>query len=172
VGGGSSPLSCGVFLPLPLSQAFLLLIIGQCCCSCHPKWVFPPLLWSFPPFATLTSFPAPHCWARTPTPARASPAHPAYLFTVLGRIPFPQSSALRAPHPLSQCLYCSYCLLLSFSFFPQVECQSVQGGYAALAQACLWEYCGTAKFTWSVFPKPSGHWLLVAQGPSLFLHLT
>jgi hypothetical protein len=27
------PLSC-VFLPLPLSQAFLLLITGRCCCSC------------------------------------------------------------------------------------------------------------------------------------------
>jgi hypothetical protein len=36
-----------------------------------------------------------------PAPARASQACPACLFTVLGRIPFPQSSALRAPHPLS-----------------------------------------------------------------------
>jgi hypothetical protein len=29
VGGGSSPLSCGVFLPLPLSQAFSLLVAGH-----------------------------------------------------------------------------------------------------------------------------------------------
>jgi hypothetical protein len=29
VGGGSSPLSCGVFLPPPLSQAFLLLVAGR-----------------------------------------------------------------------------------------------------------------------------------------------
>jgi hypothetical protein len=29
MGGGSSPLSCGVFLPLPLSQDFLLLVAGQ-----------------------------------------------------------------------------------------------------------------------------------------------
>jgi hypothetical protein len=36
-----------------------------------------------------------------PAPARASPARLACLFTVPGRIPFPQSSALRAPHPLS-----------------------------------------------------------------------
>jgi hypothetical protein len=28
VGSGSSPLSCGVFLPLPISQAFLLLVAG------------------------------------------------------------------------------------------------------------------------------------------------
>jgi hypothetical protein len=54
-----------------------------------------------------------------PAPARGCPAHPACLFTVPGRIPFPQSSAFRAPHPLScWCLHCSYCLLLSFSFFP------------------------------------------------------
>jgi hypothetical protein len=26
------------------------------------KWVFPPLLWSFPPTATFTSFLAPDCW--------------------------------------------------------------------------------------------------------------
>jgi hypothetical protein len=36
-----------------------------------------------------------------PAPSRGSPAHLACLFTVPGRIPFPQSSALRAPHPLS-----------------------------------------------------------------------
>jgi hypothetical protein len=29
VGSGSSPLSCGVFLPLPLLHAFLLLLVGQ-----------------------------------------------------------------------------------------------------------------------------------------------
>jgi hypothetical protein len=29
VGGGSSPLSCGVFFPLPLSQAFPLLVAGH-----------------------------------------------------------------------------------------------------------------------------------------------
>jgi hypothetical protein len=34
-------------------------------------------------------------------PARGSPARLACLFTVPGRIPFPQSLALRAPHPLS-----------------------------------------------------------------------
>jgi hypothetical protein len=36
------------------------------------KWVFPPLLWSFPPTTTLISFPTPGCWPRAPTPARAS----------------------------------------------------------------------------------------------------
>jgi hypothetical protein len=27
------------------------------------KWVFPPLLWRFPPTTAFTSFPAPACWA-------------------------------------------------------------------------------------------------------------
>jgi hypothetical protein len=34
--------------------------------SSRGKWVFPPLLWSFPPSATLKSFPAPGCWVRAP----------------------------------------------------------------------------------------------------------
>jgi hypothetical protein len=38
MGGGSSPLSCGVFLPLPLSQAFLLLVAG-----CTPPLPLEPL---------------------------------------------------------------------------------------------------------------------------------
>jgi hypothetical protein len=40
VGSESSPLSCGVFLPPPLLQVFLLLITGQCCCSCQPPCLF------------------------------------------------------------------------------------------------------------------------------------
>jgi hypothetical protein len=67
VGNGSSLLSCGVFLPLPLSQTFPFLVAGHV----------------------------------PPTPTGASPAHRACLFTVPGRIPFPQSLALSAPHPLS-----------------------------------------------------------------------
>jgi hypothetical protein len=34
------PPSCGVFLPPPLLQAFLLLITGRCCCSCQPPCLF------------------------------------------------------------------------------------------------------------------------------------
>jgi hypothetical protein len=40
VASGSSPLSCGVFLPPPLLQAFPLLITGQWCCSCQPPCLF------------------------------------------------------------------------------------------------------------------------------------
>jgi hypothetical protein len=41
----------------PLSQACV------CVYSSHGKWVFPPLLWSFPPTTTFTSFPTPDYWA-------------------------------------------------------------------------------------------------------------
>jgi hypothetical protein len=91
------------------------------------KWVFPPLLWSFPPSATLTSFSAPGCWARTPSPAGASPAGPACLFTVLERIPFPQSSALSVPHPLSHVSLLFLLLISQFLFFPRVEVSLSRG---------------------------------------------
>jgi hypothetical protein len=34
MGSGPSHLACGVFLPPPLLQAFLLLVAGRCSCSC------------------------------------------------------------------------------------------------------------------------------------------
>jgi hypothetical protein len=37
--------------------------------SSRGKRVFPPLLWSFPPTATFTSFHAPDCWVCAATPA-------------------------------------------------------------------------------------------------------
>jgi hypothetical protein len=54
---------------------------------------------------------------------------PACLFTVPGRIPLPPSSSSGRPILFATCLYCSYCLLLSFSFFPGwgLVCP---GGYA------------------------------------------
>jgi hypothetical protein len=108
--------------PVPDYCAVLLLLpAAMFVYSSRGRWVFPPLLWSFPPSAILTSFPIPGCWAHAPTPTRASPAYPACLFTVLGRIPFPQSWHSVCPTLFPMCLYCSYCLLVSFSFFPQVE---------------------------------------------------
>jgi hypothetical protein len=58
-------------MPEPLLQAFpfpstlgevTLHPLSQACVSVyslHGKWAFPPLLWSFPPTATFTSFSAP-----------------------------------------------------------------------------------------------------------------
>jgi hypothetical protein len=95
--------------------------------SSHEKWVFRPLLWSFPLSATLTSFPAPGCWAHAPAPTRASPARPACLFTVPRRIPFPLSLALSVPHPLSRVSLLFLLLITQFLFFPQVEVSLSRG---------------------------------------------
>jgi hypothetical protein len=58
----------------PLSQACMFIY------SSRGKWVFPPLLWGFPPSATLTSLPAPGCWVRATAPTLSGLA---CLFTVL-----------------------------------------------------------------------------------------
>jgi hypothetical protein len=145
----------------PLSQA------GMFICSSCGKWAFPHLLWSFPPTASFTSFPSPGCWACAAAPAFSSQLvclQPACLFTVHvgsgpsplscgvflpGKLvylqlcdgfPFLPSSALRAPRPLC---YMSFLLLLLiiqfFSFIPGWG-PVCPGGYADLAQGCLWEY--------------------------------
>jgi hypothetical protein len=81
------------------------------------KWVFPHLLWSFPPSTTFTSFPACGCWARATAPALSGQAQLVYLQFCEG---FPSPSLWRSRRRtlFAMCLYCFYCLLLSFSFFP------------------------------------------------------
>jgi hypothetical protein len=99
--------------------------VGVFIYSSHGKWVFPPLLWSFPPTATSTSFPAPGCWACAATPAFASCP--------------PSSSVLRAPCPLCYMSFLLLLLIIQFFFFS--PCGSVcPGGYADLAQDGLWKY--------------------------------
>jgi hypothetical protein len=137
----------------------LLLPAAMFVYSACGKWVFPPLLWSFPPSATLTAFPAPGCWALVPL--LPEPLRPGGLIYLQSREGFPSPTPQCSGRPtlFPACLNCSYCLLVSFSFFTWVEV-GLSRGYAALAQACLWEYHGTAKLTWSA-----------AWGPSWFLHL-
>jgi hypothetical protein len=83
-----------------------------------------------------------------PAPATASPAHPAFYLQSRERFLSPNLQRSGRPTLFPACLNCSYCLLLSFSFFPGWRSVS-PGGYAALVQACLWGYRGTAKLTWS-----------------------
>jgi hypothetical protein len=175
VGGGSSSLSCGVFLPPPLSQAFLLLFTGWCCCSCQPPCLFavhmgsgssllscgvflpPPLSQAFPVLVAGCAPPLP--------PEPLWPAQLVYLQSGKG-FPSPNLQFSGCPTLFLMCLYCSYCLLLSFSFIPRWR--SVwPGGYAALAQACLWEYCSTAKLTWSV--SSQAIWARATGGPGALL---
>jgi hypothetical protein len=137
MGSGASLLSCGVFLPSPLSQAFPLLVAERA-----------PLL--------------------LPEPLR-----PAWLVYLQSQEGFPSPNLWHSVHPtfFPMCLYCSYCLLVSFSFFCLGGGQSVQG------VMLLWPrlVCGNTVVLLSSpcphLPKPSGSGWLVAWGPSLFLHL-
>jgi hypothetical protein len=137
--------------------------------SSHGRWVYPALLWSFPPSATLTSFPAPGCWVRTPR-SHWSLSGQAGLVYLQFREGFPSSTLRHSVHPtlFATCLHCSYCLLPSFFFFPgwRLVCP---GGYAG--QGCLWEYHVPLSSTCPCLPKPSGCGWLAARGPSWFLHL-
>jgi hypothetical protein len=163
----------------PLLQAFpfpsslgkvTLHLLSQACLfiysSCG-RWVFPPLLWSFPPSSTLTSFLAPGCWARTPLlpPKLLLLARLVYLQSQEG-FPSPNLWCSGRPTLFPACLYCSYCLLLSFSFFPGWR-SVCPGSYAALAQACMWDYCGTAKLTWSASYQAVWAWTTGSPGTLL-----
>jgi hypothetical protein len=132
MGSRSSPLSCGVFLPPPLSQAFLLLVVGRTPGSC---------------------------------PRLSGQAQLVYLQFREG---FPSSSLRRSVRPtlVPACLFCSYCLLPSFSFFPGWG-SVCPGGYADLAQACLWEYRGTAKLTLST--SSQAVWAQASGSPGALL---
>jgi hypothetical protein len=112
----------------PLLQAFpfpstlgevTLHLLSQVCMfiySSQGKWVFPPLLWNFPPSTTLTSFPL-LVAGRAPL-LPLSPARPGlFIYSSVRDSPTPFWCS---GHPtlFAMCLYCSYCLLLSFSFIP------------------------------------------------------
>jgi hypothetical protein len=88
----------------PLSQASLFIY------SSHGKWVFPHLLWSFPPTATFTSFPAPGCWVCAAAPAFSRLA-------CFEGLPLPTSSALRVPRPLCYMSFLVLLLIVHFFFF-------------------------------------------------------
>jgi hypothetical protein len=101
--------------------------------SSRGKWVFPHLLWSFPSTSAFTSFPTPGCWVCA--------AAPAFSSQLVVR-DFPSSPFVAQCAPPS--LLCVFFVVIAyysvFFFFP---CWGLvfPGGYADLAQGCLWEYC-------------------------------
>jgi hypothetical protein len=156
----SPPTATFTSFPAPDYWAVLLLLpAAMLVYSSCGKWVFPPLLWSFSPSATLTSFPASGCWACAPTPARGS----------LERIPFPQSSALRAPQTLFCVSYLFLLLITQFLFFPEVEVSLSRGlrcsgpglsvGVPQYCKACLVH----------VFTSSQAFWVLATGGPGALL---
>jgi hypothetical protein len=179
VGGGSSPLSCIVFLPPPLSQAFLLLITGWCCCSCQPPCLFtvhmgsgssllscgvflPPLL--SPAFPLLVAGHMPH-----PRSHQSLSGLPSlFIYSPRkGSLP-PIFSAQRAP-PSFSCVFIALIAYYSVSLFSPGGGQSVQGAMP------LWPrlVCGSTTVPRSspgpCIPKLTVRRQLAAWGPSLFL---
>jgi hypothetical protein len=65
----SSPVRDATATSFPLSKHLGAVTVHPLSLACvfvyssRGKWVFPPLLWSFPPTIAFTSFPTPDCWA-------------------------------------------------------------------------------------------------------------
>jgi hypothetical protein len=176
---GLPPLLCS-FPPTSTSEAFLLLITGQCCCSCQPTCLFTAHVGSGSSLLSCGVFlPRPlsqaflllvaGCMSLLP-PEPLQPAQLVYLQSREG-FPSPNLQSSVSPTLFPACLYCSYCLLVSFSFFPRWR--SVCPGAVLLWPRLV---CGSTTVLRSSpgshLSKPSGHGQLVARGPSWFLHLT
>jgi hypothetical protein len=132
----------------PLSQTSVF-IYSSC-----GKWVFSPLLWSFLPTATFTSFPTPGCWAGAAT--RAFSGQLVYLQFCEG-LPLPLLQHSGCPALFAMCLFCCCCLLFSFfSFFPRWG-RSNQGAILIWPRVVCGStvYC-LAHFVVCVFPSGLG----------------
>jgi hypothetical protein len=143
--------------PSTLGEVTLHLLSQACMFiySSRGKWVFPPLLWSFPPSATLTSFPAPGFWAHTPAPPGLSGlAHLVYLQFREGFLS-PLFSAQCAP-PSFLCVFIVLIAYYSVSLFSPGGGQSVQGAMLIWPRVV----CGSTVVPLSSpclrLPKPSG----------------
>jgi hypothetical protein len=92
-----------------------------------------------------------------------------FIYSSVRDSPHP-ASVFRAPHPLCYVSLLFLLLITQFLFFPWlgVVCP---GGYADLAQGCLWEYrVGLSSPCGPCLPKLSGcRHLAAARGPSWFL---
>jgi hypothetical protein len=113
------PCTLGEVTLHPLSQACVFIY------SLRGKWVFHPLLWSFPPTPTFTSFPAPGCWVSGPTPALSSQAWLVYLQFQEG-FPSPHLGAQGTP-PSFLCVFIVLIAYYSVSLFSLGGGRSVQG---------------------------------------------
>jgi hypothetical protein len=164
------------------------------------RWVFPPLLCSFPPTATFTSFPSPDYWvvllllpaamfvyssrgkwvfppllwsfSSSPlsqaspllvagrAPPLTEPLQPVWLVYLQSREGFPSPNPQRSGRPtlFPACLNCSYCLLLSFSFFPWVEVSLSRGLCCSGPGFSVGELRYREAHLVRVFPVGAGHW--------------
>jgi hypothetical protein len=158
------------FLPTANLQAFLLLMLGVYCHSCllWPACLFTAHVGSGSSLLSSGVFlPLPFLQAFLLLVAGCVllllPS-PAWLIYLQFREGFPSLPVWRSGCPtlFVMCLLCCYCLLFSFSFFPGWG-SVCPGGYADLAEDCLWEYCILCSSPRGPrLPMPSGCWCLAA----------
>jgi hypothetical protein len=118
------------------------------------KWVFPPLLWSFPPTAAFTSFPAPGCSACAAAPAFCGWL--VYLQFCEG-LPLPHFGSQGA---LPSLLHVFFVVIAYFSVFFLF---SLDGGWSVQGAMLIWPrvVCGStmyrlAHFVFCIFPSHLG----------------
>jgi hypothetical protein len=89
-------------------QALWKVTLPPCCQACVfiyslcERWVFPPLLWNFPPTATFRSFPAPAYWAVLLLLPAAM-----FIYSSLGKWVFPPPLSQASPLLVAGCTPCS-----------------------------------------------------------------
>jgi hypothetical protein len=114
------PSTLGEVTPHLLSQACVFIY------SSRGKWVFPPLLWSFSPSSTLTSFPAPGCWARPCSRQSLSGLPALFIYSSWKDSPPPLFRAQVAP-PSLQRVFIVLIAYYSVFLFPWVEVDLCRG---------------------------------------------
>jgi hypothetical protein len=87
--------------------------------SSSGRQVLSPLLWGFPPSTSLTSFPAPGCWAHDWLPPEPL-WHSCLFIYSSGKDFLPQSYVLIVLHTLSLASLFFLMIITQFHFFPQV----------------------------------------------------
>jgi hypothetical protein len=180
VGSGSSPLSCAVFLPLPLLRAFLLLITGWCCCSCQPPCLFTvhvgsgSSLLSCGVFLLCHSHKLSHSWL-----LGACPHSHQSLSCLPGSFIYSSGKDSLTPIFGAQCAPPSFPrVFIVLIAYESVSLFSPGGGQSVQEAMLLWPrvVCGSNAVPHNSpcprLPKLSGRRRLAAPGPSLFLRLT
>jgi hypothetical protein len=144
----------------PLSQSCVFVY------SSRGKWVFPHLLWSFPPFATLTSFPAPGCWARATAPTLSGQGQLVYLQFQEGFSSPPFGTQGTPPSLL--CVFIVVIAYYSVSLFSPGGGRSVQGAMLIWPRVV----CGSTTYHLAhlvhIFPSHLGTGIWCPRGPPGF----
>jgi hypothetical protein len=134
--------------------------------SSRGKWAFPPLLWSFPPTATFTSFPTPGCRAGAATPVFSGQL--VYL-QFHERLPLTPLGCSGLPTLFATCLFCCLLFSLVFSLFSLGGGRSVQGAMLIWPRVvCGSNACRLAHLVVCIFSSGLGTGIWLHRSPPGF----